>query len=247
LELKEGIILKTIKYQDSSKIAYILTKDGLISALIRNCLNMKSKNYAYSREATLIGFDLSLSKKNTFDIITSGKVLDNFIDIQNNYHKLLCTVEILSLTYDCVNFIEDKENLFELLKNVLSLINSNIFMDINNYNFYTCIYKLKLLYLLGVGPNFNKCGDCETKEVVYFDFESGTCKCTKHSKLSNQKELIEVLKILYLGKVELFTEEIFNSLKMFYSDVYRFINTYYDRFLHLNKHNIKIFEKLHNI
>jgi len=247
VELKEGIIVKTIKYQDSSKIAYILTKDGLISALIKNCLNMKSKNYSYSKEASLIGFDLSLSKKNTFDVLTTGSVIDSFINIQNNYQKLICAVEILSLTYEYSNFIEDNFNFYNLVKNILIKINNNDFTDLSNYIFYTYIFKLKILYLLGVGPNFTKCNICNNDNIVQFDIDSGLCYCEKHSKSFNQKELIEVLKILYLGKIELFNEEIFNTLKIFNSDINRFINNYYERFLHLSNKNKKIFDKLYNI
>ena len=247
MKLKEGIVLKTIKYQDSSKIVYILTEDGLISALLKNCLNQKSKNYSYSKELMMIGFDLTESKKNTFDIMTSGKVINSYINIQNTYEKLINAVEIISLCYEYSSFIEDNKLLFSLTKTILENLNNNTFIDQDNYLFYTYIFKFKLLYLLGVGLNINKCDECGNEEIVYFDFESGSCKCVKHAKNKFDRNLLEVIRILYLGKIELYNEEIFSSFKDFQLQIEKFINNYYDRFLQLNKKNLKIFEKLHSV
>ena len=40
---REGIVIKTIKYQETSKIVYVLCEDGLVSLLMRNANNFKSK------------------------------------------------------------------------------------------------------------------------------------------------------------------------------------------------------------
>ena len=88
MELREGIILKTIKYQENSKIAYIITKDGLVTALIRASLEYKSKNFAYSQELTKIEFDISKSKRNSFDILTSGRLVESYLNIKKDYNTL---------------------------------------------------------------------------------------------------------------------------------------------------------------
>ena len=77
MELTEGIILKTIKYQENSKLCYIITKDGLETALVRASLDYKSKNFSYSQELTKINFAISKSKKNSFDIMTTGALVDS--------------------------------------------------------------------------------------------------------------------------------------------------------------------------
>ena len=55
----EGIIIKSTKYQDTSKLVYVLTSDGLNTYLVRNAFNFKSKNYSYALEMTKISFDSS--------------------------------------------------------------------------------------------------------------------------------------------------------------------------------------------
>lgn len=245
MDLREGIVLKTIKYQDSSKILYILTQDGLISVLSRNSLNLKSKNYAYSKENTLIGFDIRESNKNTFDIITTGKVINNFCDINNVYQKLIIAVEVLYLAYEYANFTDEKRKLFNLVKEILVKLNDEHYNNVRNYVFYSYIFKLKLLYLLGVGLNLNSCSDCGSEDIVGIDNETMTFKCSKHSK-NNNKELIEVLRILYLGKIELFNEEIINSLEVFNIEIKQFLEVYYEKFLTINKKNEMILNKIKN-
>lgn len=243
MKLRRGIVLKTIKYQDNSKILYILTEDGLMSVLSRNSLNLKSKNYAYSKENLLIEFDVHESNKNTFDIITTGKVVNNFYSINTDYQKLLVSVEILCLTYDYVNFIDQKNKLFGLVESILVKLDTEKYSENKLYLFYTFIFKLKLLYLLGIGLNLNSCSDCGSENIVGIDNETLTFKCNKHSQNRN-KELVEVLRILYLGKVEMFNEEILKSLEVFMTEIKQFINVYYDKFLTVNKKSETILNKL---
>lgn len=243
MELREGIVLKTIKYQDSSKILYILTENGLISVLSRNSLNLKSKNYAYSKENLLIGFDLRESNKNTFDIITTGKVINNFCDINNNYQKLLVAIEILYLAYEYANFTDEKKKLFNLVKEVLIKLNAEKYENDKLYAFYIYIFKLKLLYLLGVGLNLNSCSDCGSDDIAGIDVDTMTFKCIKHAKVKN-KELIEVLRILYLGKIEMFSYDVLGSLEIFMTEIKQFINVYYEKFLTVNKKSEMILNKL---
>ena len=56
MELIEGIVVNTNKYQESSKIIYVLTKNEFKSLLVKSSLNYNSKNFAYSQELTKIGF-----------------------------------------------------------------------------------------------------------------------------------------------------------------------------------------------
>ena len=42
---REGIVIKTIKYQETSKIVYVLCEDGLVSLLMRNANNFSLSTY----------------------------------------------------------------------------------------------------------------------------------------------------------------------------------------------------------
>ena len=45
MELEQGIVLKTIDYQENSKIIYLLTSKGIVSAVVRGAKNLKSHTY----------------------------------------------------------------------------------------------------------------------------------------------------------------------------------------------------------
>ena len=85
MELIEGIVINSNKYRESSKIIYILTKNEFKSLLVKSSLNYNSKNFAYSQDLTKIGFDCTLSNKNTFDILKTGTIINTYKNIKNNY------------------------------------------------------------------------------------------------------------------------------------------------------------------
>lgn len=243
MELREGIIIKTIKYQESSKILYILTTEGVVTGLLRNALSLKSKNYSYSHEGSIIGFDISKSKKNSFDIITSGTVYNRLINVQNNYNKMILMVEIFSYVYDLYSYIENNTHFYDLTKNIIISINENSFEEYDKY--YLLIFKLKLLYLLGVGPVFKKCVNCGDINITGFDISLGGALCSKHQ--TNNKynhEIISIIEILYLGKIELFSSDVFKVFEKYYHELHNFINEYYNYHLPINTKYSNIIKKI---
>lgn len=237
MELKEGIILKTIKYQENSKIAYIITKEGLVTALIRASLEFKSKNYSYSQELTKIEFDISKSKKNSFDILTTGRLVNSYLNIKKDYNTLLEVSKIIDLTYKSIEHVTNPYNLYQLFDYLLQNYNNNY--DKNNKQFYLLIFKAKLLYLLGVGFTFSKCCVCLKNNLkdFYFSVERGgvicnSCKMQVDDLYSG--EYLKILQILYLGKLEILTQELIDNLPIeYFGDIDNLIKNYYYKYLSL--------------
>lgn len=228
MELREGIILKTNKYQENSKIAYIITKEGLVTALIRSSLEYKSKNFAYSQELTKIMFDISISKKKSFDILTTGKSINSYLNIKKDYNNLLCVTKIMDLTYKSINHVTNYNNLYQLFDYTLNNIN-----EYDEYHFYPLIFKLKLLYLLGIGPNFHECSECGSKNVVSFSVEKGGMVCKKCSDYkAYNNEYIQIMKILYLAKLDKLTNELIKELPIeSFQIIEEIVNHYYENYL----------------
>jgi len=122
MELTEGIIVNTSKYQESSKIIYVLTKNEFRSLLVKASLNYNSKNFAYSQEITKIGFLSNESNKNTFDILKTGKVINTYKSIKTDYDKMLMVTKLLNLVYRYHEHINDYNNLYNLLNFTLENI-----------------------------------------------------------------------------------------------------------------------------
>lgn len=236
MELTEGIILKTIKYQENSKIAYILTKEGLVTVLIRASLEYKSKNFAYSQELTKIEFDISRSKKNSFDILSSGRCINSYLNLKKDYNTLLDVSNIIELAYKSAEHVINNSNLYDLLDFYLDKYNE--YYESEHVRFYSVIFKLKLLYLLGIGLNFSKCLIC-SKDVDFYncfysiDLGGSICdKCKVNVKDLFYGDYIKIIKIIYLAKLDKLSHELITQFPLeCYSDILEFLKRYYNKYL----------------
>ena len=215
MDLQTGIIIKTNKYKESSKIAYILTKDGLINVLIRNSLDLKSKNFSYSNELAKIEFNINKSKRASFDTLTSGVLLDNYSNIKMDIEKLTSASNILYLIYKSSEYVSNNRNMFDLVSFYFDNLNNTNSNLITIYNF---IFNLKLLYLLGIGPNLKTCTVCEKEKTKYLSLLNGGCVCDKckGSISSNdivlESDALSLFKILYLVKLSNVNDDYLSSL-----------------------------------
>ena len=224
---KEGIVIKSNKYQEASKIIHVLTKDGMESFLVRSANNFKSKNYSYAQEVTKISFDTS--KKNSFEILTTGMVLDNYSNIKLDSKRLFDICEIIEMIYSLSSHVNDNKVFYDFVCNVFNSIN-------NDYNrYYLIIFKVKLLYLLGVGPQFKEgCAICGKNELYAFDLEAGKAFCKEHFHLTDVSlydSEFEVFRFLYLAKYEYLTNEVLIKLPNYVDYLDEFLNKYYDYYL----------------
>jgi len=224
MELTEGIIVNTSKYQESSKIIYVLTKNEFRSLLVKASLNYNSKNFAYSQEITKIGFLSNESNKNTFDILKTGKVINTYKSIKTDYDKMLMVTKLLNLVYRYHEHINDYNNLYNLLNFTLENIDKS-----DKYKYYDLIFKVKFLYLLGSGPNFNGCTVCDKKDKsMSFSITSGGLVCPKcKNGYTYHGDFIEELKILYLGKLDIFNDELLSELPDYYNNINDLLSKYY--------------------
>ena len=240
MELMKGIVIKAIKYQENSKVLTILTEHGLISCLVRNANNYKSKNFAYSQEMTEIEFDLSKSKRNSFDTLTTGRVINNYSNIKLSYQKTSSAMIVLELINQFAEFIEDYQTLYNFTTSIFSLINNS------NYEYlYSLIFKLKITYLLGIAPNFKHC-NCDGSEFIGFSIKNGKMKCKKcynDEKLEIGK-IVEVLKVLYYMKISDMTEDVLEYANNMISLVEKFLTDYYQFHLDFISRSEKIIKKV---
>jgi len=239
--VREGIILKSIDYKDYSKLIYIIGPEGLETLIVKGAKKPHSKNFSYSQPLTKILYDKVETK--TFDILTTGLIINNYTTIKENFDKTKYAYQIIELTYQFANHIDDKKLLYSFLDEILEKIDVSQFANI-----YELIFRLKLLYLLGVGPVFSRCIDCQAKDnLIGFVLESGGMKC--HNCLEQtdniyNDETIKYVKSLYLMKLDQMTEEFLNQFPDIYDQVNHFINNYYQYFLGYQSKVSKVFKSL---
>ena len=242
MNLKEGIILKAVKYQENHKLVTILTADGLFRLLVRGALNQKSKTFAYAQELIKIGFGFVARNEQALKILTAGKIIDNYSRIKSDFHKLNDAFIIIELADQLGTHIEDGATFYRFCSDILHLINTEDPAD-----YYTVIFKLKTLYLLGVGPNFTSCVVCGTKEdLVGFDFTAGGMKCKacrRRGDVFVEAETAVLCKFLYLTKLPNLTAEILGKLPD-REPALTFIDRYYDNYLGYRSRAGKIIDKM---
>ena len=153
-----------------------------------------SKTFNYSHELSKISFG---SSKN---YLTTGNIISSYVNIKNNIKSLRSALIISEISYNLIDHINDHLTFYKFLYEILDLLNTGI-----NNEMLEIIFRVKVLYLLGVAPVFNKCVDCNTKEdLVGFSFYDGGMKCALHNTniyyLYND-DLLSQLSSLYLQKI----------------------------------------------
>ena len=230
MQLDEGIVIKANKYQENSKLLTVISPLGTHTCLARAASSLKSKNYSYSQVLTKIGFQLSKSKRNSFDILATGMVINNYSKIKENFSKLASALVIFDVTYHLSNHIDDFNTLYYFFDTILERLEKTQYHQI-----YEIIFRLKLLFLLGVGPTFSKCVVCEKKEnLLFFDFYGGGMKCKECSgdeRKIYRGEYLLALQTLYNTKIENIDEALLARLPNHISAINEFLDAYYEHFL----------------
>lgn len=227
MELEQGIVLKTIDYQENSKIIYLLTKKGIVSAVVRGAKNLKSHTYSYAQPLVKIEFEL---KKDRY--IGANKILDNYNNIKLDFDRLSSSLKIIEICYTLGEHITDSELFYSFTDEILQLINTKN----DDYKIYELIFKIKTLYLLGVAPVFSKCVSCgKTENLIGFSFNNGGMKCSdcvKSDDFIYPKETVLEIMTIYLIKLDKLILLINDKqLEYDYNKISRFLELYYEQYL----------------
>lgn len=227
MELQQGIIIKTIDYQENSKIVYILTNQGIKSAIVRGAKNLKSHTYSYAQPLVKIEFEI---KKDRY--IGANNIINNYNNIKLNYDKLSICLKIIEICYVLGEHITDSNIFYNFVNDILNCIE----IENNNIDSYELIFKIKTLYLLGVAPVFSKCVCCGKKDHLKgFSFNNGGMKCSNCIELDDfiyPNDTILEIKTIYLTKLDklnLLIKD--NNLKYDYHKINRFLELYYEQYL----------------
>lgn len=235
MKLREGIIVKAIKYQENSKIITLITENGKESIILKGATNLKGHTFSYSQELTKISYD---TQKNYF---RAGKVLNQYSQIHNNIDKLHSSLKIIEIADVLTEHINDFKIFYRFLSKILSLIN-----DFDECLLFELTFRIKILYLLGIAPVFTRCVNCGQQEnLISFSLYSGGMKCQEcfdNDQLFTL-DCINIIKTLYLSPLKSIVKKR-NSIKYNYQDVNLFLNMYYEYYLGFKSKVENVLKKL---
>ena len=193
----EGIILKSIEFEEADKIVTVYTKKfGKITAIAKGVRKTKSK-FGSSLEILTHSIFLFYKGRN-IDIVSQTEILESFF---------LASKEVIKFAFaaNCVEVVnkltEEREiniDLFNLLKEVLHYLRES-----NDPKLLTLSFKWQTISTLGYRPALNQCYRCnkniEDQKEMHFNIGEGgfVCNnCIAEDKEERIKVSLYFLKLL---------------------------------------------------
>lgn len=172
----EGIVLKEIRFKDTSKILTIFSRRfGKINAIAKGAYRPKSRLTGCTQVFTYS--DFTFFKGRNFYHINQGDIIDSFYDLRENMYRLMYGSYLLELIEYSIVEEESNERLFSLLIKGLDVLSK---LD-KDFLKFVIAFELKYISFLGYRPYLDKCvvcGNANSKKIK-FSYRQGGVICSK--------------------------------------------------------------------
>lgn len=170
----EGIVLKEMKYKETSKILTIYTeKLGKISVMAKGANRPSSRLIANTQVFSYNEFQLVRGR--SFYYLSQGDIIDSNYNIREDMQRLIYGFYILELLEKSVPDEEENKKLFQLLKRGLEVLREGDSKLLN----IILAYELKFISFLGYKPYLSNCVLCNGTSGyrLKFSLENGGIIC----------------------------------------------------------------------
>lgn len=170
----KGIVIREMRYLESSKILTVLTKYyGKISVMARGVLRPKSLN---TNSASLFSLsEFELFKGRNIYYLNSSNVIDIFYGIRSDSKKFLYASYFAELVNETILPDDEANKIYEMLIKALEYLNNR-----EDSLLLVLAFQLKLISILGFRPELTSCLECGTKTSIdwRFSFGNGGIMCS---------------------------------------------------------------------
>lgn len=179
----EAIVIKSMKYRDTSKIVTLYTKEfGKLKGIAKGARSIKNKFGSALEPLTHAMLVVYKKEHKDLHLISQCDSINTFKQTIKDLDKLLIALDILGLV-DAVTHDEAKNvQLYNLLLETLKNLDSSK----KNYSLYLQAFGLQVAVLFGYSPNLQSCGKCgrsieleEIQKSIIFQIEKGALLCNK--------------------------------------------------------------------
>ena len=174
----KGIIIQESISSDYDKMLTMLTP-GL------GKINISAKGARRPKSALLAGSqflcfgEYILYKGSNVYSMNSCEVIEVFYNIRVDLDKLECASNITKIISQVTTENENTYRVLQLYLNTLHMISQTD----KNLSLILSVFKLRLLKILGFGPNIQECVSCKKKEdLIAFSIKDNGFKCSVCSK-----------------------------------------------------------------
>lgn len=168
----DGIVLKSIKFEEADTILIIFTRKlGKISALAKGSRRNRSMLLAGTQLFSYTNF--TLSKTGGMYKISQCDLKDNFYYLSNDLENLSLASYISQLVESSIFENQTNNRLFDLLYKTLLMYSKNEYDN----EYITRIFELKFLDYIGYKPIVSKCANCGNNNIINFSIIHGGMIC----------------------------------------------------------------------
>jgi DNA repair protein RecO (recombination protein O) len=172
-----AIVLRTRKVRESSKIVVFFTnKCGKISAIAKGSLKPKSKFGSSLELFTRCSIIFYRKENRELHTLSHSETLESYQGIKDDVFKLAYASVAAEMVERLMPVEEPNEAVFGLLASVLKEIS---LAERSQLEVILSSYELKVLYLVGYGPELARCVRCSkpVEEGASFGLLSGGVLC----------------------------------------------------------------------
>lgn len=156
-----GLVLREVKYKESSKMLTVLTPEGKISAEARGALRKGSRIAGASQQFTYS--DLTLFENRGRHTLTEGSVVEDFAQLRERFEDFALAAYIAELL-DAVSLEgSGDEAVLRLGLNTLYALSRRLYPS----EHIKAVFELRLMCLAGFAPEVERCASCGRPDVEY--------------------------------------------------------------------------------
>ncbi|MEN3038926.1 MAG: DNA repair protein RecO [Candidatus Kryptonium sp.] len=183
LSKTEAVVLKAMKYRETSKIVTLYTKKfGKVNVIAKGAMLTTSKFGASLEPMSYILAVLYKKETRELQFLSQADVIKPFLNLYSNYAKMTLGLSICEIVYKMIKFEEENVKIFKLLVDTLDKLDSAEKNEVNLLWFFL----VHLLEESGFKINFNSCVNCGQRfkdekltQKVVFLADKGGFLCSK--------------------------------------------------------------------
>lgn len=178
----EAVVLKSMRYRETSKIVTVYSKKfGKVTGIAKGARETKSRFGAALEPMTYVSLVLYKKEHRDLHLISQCEIVKPFSRLHADLSKITAGLSVVELLDAAMHGEEPNEKVFCLTIDVLSELD----LATKNLQSLLFFFRLRLLEMMGVKPDFDACVRCRKRLVgstsdqmpVQFDAHAGGIVC----------------------------------------------------------------------
>ena len=249
LEKHRAVVVRTIKYSETSKIVTLYSlKTGLLKVIAKGVRKSTSHLSGILEPLNIVEVVFYHNPNRELHTLSQAEIIYSPNQLRHDAEDTLLALACCEMITRVQMLHDENAEVYRLLEGVIAAFNSS---KPATRRIYFLTFQLQLLRAVGLEPDLSRCSSCKTQHNTrwYFDFKQAALKCEKCSdNLSRQDVLHEKLRAAlgYLLRVEITQIPEPERLILYQKNIYHFLTQFYKYHLEemLNLKSLAVLQKM---